>query len=67
MADPYRLPLVYERLGQLLEAKGDLAAASDAYEKFIALWKDADPELQPRVADARARLRRLRDREASRR
>ncbi len=29
------------------------------YRAFIELWKDADPELQPRVATARQRLRKL--------
>ena len=39
--------------------RGDTAAAIRAYRNFIALWKDADPELQPRVATARAALGRL--------
>jgi hypothetical protein len=29
-------------------------------EKFVELWKVADPELQPKVRDARARLERIR-------
>jgi tetratricopeptide (TPR) repeat protein len=50
----------YKRLGELYEAKGDTAKAESNYQKFIELWKDADPELQPKVRDARDRLARLR-------
>jgi tetratricopeptide (TPR) repeat protein len=50
----------YKRLGELYEAAGDLPKAVANLEKFVALWKDADPELQPKVRDARARLERIR-------
>ena len=50
----------YKRLGELHEASGDLPKAATNLEKFIELWKDADPELQPRVRDARSRLERVR-------
>ena len=50
----------YKRLGELYEAAGDLPKAAANLEKFIALWKDADPELQPKVRDARERLTRVR-------
>ncbi len=53
----------YKRLGELYEAKGDRANAAANYAKFVALWKDADPELQPKVADVQRRLTRLRDTE----
>jgi hypothetical protein len=33
----------------------------------VRYWKDADPELQPQVADIKARLVRLRAREAAKR
>ncbi|HYW30967.1 MAG TPA: protein kinase [Gemmatimonas sp.] len=49
-----------QRLGDLYEAKGDSARALDAYSRFVELWKDADPELQPVVRDVRARIDRLR-------
>jgi tetratricopeptide (TPR) repeat protein len=52
-------PLVYKRLGELYEMKGDVARAAANYRQFIALWKDADPDLQPIVADARRRLVKL--------
>ncbi|HEX6943515.1 MAG TPA: protein kinase [Gemmatimonadaceae bacterium] len=50
----------YKRLGELYEAAGDLPKAATNLEKFIELWKDADPELQPKVRDARERLTRIR-------
>ncbi len=39
--------------------EGRLAEARRALESFIAIWRRADPELQPRVAAARATLARL--------
>ena len=57
--DPVRVPMIRERLGQLYEAKGDAAKAAEHYRAFIDLWKNADPELQPRVAEARRRLAKL--------
>ena len=33
--------------------------ALEYYGKFVDLWKDADPELQPRVADVRKRIAEL--------
>jgi tetratricopeptide (TPR) repeat protein len=50
----------YKRLGELYEAKGDTAKAESNYAQFVELWKDADPELQPKVRDVRDRLARLR-------
>jgi tetratricopeptide (TPR) repeat protein len=58
--DSRYLAAVEKRLGELYEAKGDRGRAADAFTAFIGLWKNADPELQPRVAEARARLQRLR-------
>lgn len=49
-----------QQLGDLYEARGDNARALDAYERFVELWKNADPELQPTVRDVRARIERLR-------
>ncbi|HVX40081.1 MAG TPA: serine/threonine-protein kinase [Gemmatimonadaceae bacterium] len=54
--DPYWLPAILRRLGQLYEAKGDRQHAADAYSRFVALWSAADPEFQPLVTEARARL-----------
>jgi tetratricopeptide (TPR) repeat protein len=50
----------YKRAGELYEARGDTAKAEANYTKFIELWKDADPELQPKVQEVRERLTRLR-------
>jgi tetratricopeptide (TPR) repeat protein len=45
-----------ERLGQLYDEKGDLENALKYYAQFVELWRDADPELQPRVQAAQQRL-----------
>jgi tetratricopeptide (TPR) repeat protein len=59
LLDPSALPFIHERLGQLYEGKGNTAKAAEHYRAFIELWKNADPELQPRVAEARRRLVKL--------
>jgi tetratricopeptide (TPR) repeat protein len=48
-----------EDRGEIAEQRGDTAAAIRGYRNFIDLWTNADPELQPRVAAARAALARL--------
>ena len=50
------LPSVHKRLGELYEAKGERERALSHYRAFTALWKDADPGLQPQVTDARLRV-----------
>jgi tetratricopeptide (TPR) repeat protein len=45
----------YYRLGQIFEQKGWKGKAIEHYEKFLDLWKDADPGL-PEVEDARKLL-----------
>ena len=57
---------VYKRLGELYEAKGDRENAARYYARFLEQWKNADPELQPKVAEVRQRLARLSDTEAKR-
>jgi DNA-binding SARP family transcriptional activator len=47
------------RLGELYEQKGNRVKAIEYYNRFVELWKNADPELQPQVADIRARVVRL--------
>jgi TolB-like protein len=59
MLDAFQLVPALKRSGELYEAKGDRAKASDRYRRFVELWKDADPELQPGVREVRARLARL--------
>lgn len=65
-ADPMYAARAHERLGQLYEAKGDATKAAEHYRAFIELWKNADPELQPRVTEARQRLLKLTPVEESR-
>ena len=48
-----------KRLGELYEAKGDRKKATEYYGRFVELWKNADPELQPGVKEVRGRLARL--------
>jgi tetratricopeptide (TPR) repeat protein len=50
---------IHQRLGEMYEAKGDADRALTHYQAFVDLWKNADPELQPRVQDVRARVARL--------
>jgi len=49
----------YRRLAELYEERGQLDKARDYYGRFVDLWKDADPELQPIVRDVKQRLARL--------
>ena len=55
------LAAVRKRLGELYEAKGDTQRAATNYLAFVDLWKNADPEVQPRVQEVRQRVARLKD------
>lgn len=66
---PYRVfgdgqsrAFVLERLARLYEEAGETAQARAAWAEFVELWRDADPELQPRVEAARRRIQALVDR-----
>ena len=59
--DAIYLAGTYKRLGELYEARGDRAMAASAFTRFVELWQDADPEVQPKVTSVRERLARLRD------
>jgi tetratricopeptide (TPR) repeat protein len=48
-------PRMVLQLARLLDKKGDRAAARQEYQRFLDLWKRADPEL-PELAEARAAL-----------
>jgi len=50
---------IYKRLGELYEAKGERSSAITNYAAFVDLWKNADPDLQPKVVEVRKRLSRL--------
>jgi eukaryotic-like serine/threonine-protein kinase len=58
-ADALFRALAYERMAHLHEERGDIAQAVLYHQRFIELWKDADPELQPRVDAARRALARI--------
>ncbi len=47
------------RMGELYEAKGDREKAKEYYGRFVALWRDADSDLQPMVQEVRTRLSQL--------
>jgi tetratricopeptide (TPR) repeat protein len=57
--DSFDLGPTYERLAALYEQRGDTAKAIYYYGKLVELWKDADPELQPRVEAARRAIEAL--------
>jgi eukaryotic-like serine/threonine-protein kinase len=54
--DPWFYTPVHRRLAELYDARGDRARAAEYYARFVELWRDADPELQPQVQSARERL-----------
>ena len=53
-SSPYMIQFHY-RLGLLYEEKQEFQAASEAYQRFLHFWKDADPDI-PILADAKERL-----------
>jgi tetratricopeptide (TPR) repeat protein len=59
---PYEVayrPVAYMRLGEIHERQGEPAEAADYYRRFLDLWADADPELQPQVEAARRAIEAL--------
>jgi DNA-binding SARP family transcriptional activator len=54
--DSYELGPALLRLAALYEARGDRSKARDARTRLLALWRRADAELQPVLADVRTRL-----------
>jgi DNA-binding SARP family transcriptional activator len=57
--DLHYLALSHLGRARIHDARGDGARAATHYRRFIGYWSEADPELQPLVRDARARLARL--------
>ncbi|MGH7516727.1 MAG: tetratricopeptide repeat protein [Gemmatimonadales bacterium] len=51
----YLAPAQYQ-LARIYERRGERAEAASRYRRFVELWKDCDPELRPRVAEATQRL-----------
>jgi tetratricopeptide (TPR) repeat protein len=51
----------YVRLAEIYEGQGETEKALEFYGRFVSLWEEADPELQPWVERAREALRRLAD------
>jgi hypothetical protein len=49
----------HRRQAEIHDRRGDRARAAQHYRRFIQLWGEADPELQPIVATARKRLQEL--------
>ncbi len=47
------------RMGELYEGRGEREKAKEYYSRFVALWRDADSDLQPAVQDVKARLAQL--------
>ena len=56
IVDAYFLAPTLFRLGELYENAGDSKRATEYYGRFVDLWKNADSDLQPRVAEARKRI-----------
>ncbi len=67
---PFELPYLamsHLRRAEIDERLGVLERAREHYTRFIELWQEADPPLQPQVDAARARLADLRAREEAER
>jgi tetratricopeptide (TPR) repeat protein len=56
---PYMYATSHYLLGRAYEATGDKVKAQSAYERFLIIWKDADPGIKE-IDDAKARLLSLR-------
>jgi tetratricopeptide (TPR) repeat protein len=48
------------RLGEIAERQGRADEAAQHYSRVVEVWRDADPELQPLVREASARLAKVR-------
>ena len=57
--DSWYYPATLRRLGELYEEREEREKAAEYYSRFVDLWAEADPGLQPIVEDVRGRLVRL--------
>jgi hypothetical protein len=53
------LVLIELERARIAERMGDKARAAEGYQYVASMWRDADPELQPFVAEAREALQRV--------
>ncbi|MBA2244642.1 MAG: hypothetical protein H0W11_06775 [Gemmatimonadetes bacterium] len=60
LLDLVHLAPFHLRQAEFYEQLGARENAAEHYTRFIELWRDADPELQPRVREAEQSLARLR-------
>ena len=54
--DAFRFGPALKKLGEMYEARGEKEKARDYYQRFVDLWRAADPVFQPQVTEAKARL-----------
>ncbi len=59
MADPELVPVSYLAAAEVLEEAGDREQAAMLYADVLAMWNDADAEMQRRVEAVRAALARV--------
>ncbi len=57
--DDSHMAQAYQRLGAIYEDRHDRAKAIEYYERLIKMLRGADPELQPRVRNAKQAIARL--------
>ena len=55
--DAVELGWTMKRLGELYDARGETGKASAVRTRLLQLWRRADPELQPVIADIRGRVK----------
>lgn len=54
--DAVELGWAMKRLAELYDARGETSKAAAMRGRLLQLWRRADPELQPVIAEVRARL-----------
>ena len=57
--DNVELFRVLRRLGELHDQRGNTERAIEYYNRFVELWENAEPALQPQVEEIRTRLAEL--------